>query len=319
MSVSSRTGRPRRRKLPVWQTVKRNYADVVGGIGSIYAMSWPWLIVAVPLAGLVTYLAMTQQLAAAAGTRWQLGARAPPVDPAIPRLIWSLLTNIGTIALAFAWQRRVLLREAPGFFAGTFVQASFWRYLRAGLLLGLVLILPLGVLALGWGLVAAYVFEVSRPMDMPSPFAGLMTACFVLGFLTVFAIGFRLVLVLPARAAGHNGVTFRKIWKRSRGNTWRIVGVNVLCALPFMVPLMIYGGLAAVLVDAAKQGQGWLVTSLPWIGAAAAVLGMMLYPLWFCIGYGLMSHIYDHFFRRLPAASRALAPHPQSQPHFRNA
>jgi hypothetical protein len=42
-------------------------------------------------------------------------------------------------------------------------------------------------------------------------------------------------LLLPAIALGASDVSWRRVWKATQFNTWRIVIGAVLCAIPYMV------------------------------------------------------------------------------------
>ena len=48
-----------------------------------------------------------------------------------------------------------------------------------------------------------------------------------------------LMLILPARAVGNQSLNFRSILKRTKGNTWRLLGGTFLCAVPPAIPVQL--------------------------------------------------------------------------------
>src|SRR5205085_445248 len=49
------------------------------------------------------------------------------------------------------------------------------------------------------------------------------------------AVAFRLTLLLPARAVGNTGLTFKQAWNRTRGNVWRLFWGIVVTTLPALL------------------------------------------------------------------------------------
>ena len=159
-----------RQKLPVWQTIRLTYGSVFGSIGDIVRMCWPWIMMCAPLAGYVAYISTTQALMGEPDPRWPRGLQSPIADVTTPKLILSLLVNFGVITIAVAWQRRIVLREPPVFFGSNVIDASFWSYIFVGLRLGLILVLPIGLVLVLTTFVMTSLTGAAKPADLPTPF-----------------------------------------------------------------------------------------------------------------------------------------------------
>jgi hypothetical protein len=110
-------------------------------------------------------------------------------------------------------------------------------------------------------------------------------------------IGLRLGLVLPARAIGDLGLTFREAWDRTRGNTWRLFWGTVACMLPPMILLEVVSLIVfSAIGHHVRPGQP-LDSSIALSTAIMSATFFVAYLLIVPIGIGFLSHSYRHFFQ----------------------
>jgi hypothetical protein len=261
-------------KLPVFATVAHTYRAAFGELGSIYRACWPWLLVLTPVAG---YLAFFEAQDA-----------APEV--AHIKVIWSVWGNVATISLAVAWQRYMVIGTPLRFLGSNLRDRSFWRHVGVGLKIGLFTIFPAALVILAVTFIVTQTLGVAQPIDMPRPYFVSLLIFDVFLVVLAFAGVFRFSPLLPARAADDLRSSFRSVWNRTRGNTWRLVMTSVLCALPSYL----FATFGVYLASDEPSGTSPLS---PHIFPAVAMVATLLYPIAVCLAFGALASTYNHLVR----------------------
>jgi hypothetical protein len=290
-------------KLPLWRTIYRAYSIYLDNFLDVLRASWLCIAVAVPLLMIAQWIQLSWVLRAAAGVRRGFPLQTPIFPPSTPFpppptpvgmmvLVYTagLLALLAGASIAVAWHRHIILGERPGLSGSNIVTISFWRYAAVGIAIFLVAFLPLLIFLLFAFFLAP--FATSDVPYHPPKFPFLEFALFLLLYLVAMAIMLRLVLLLPARAAGNWSPTFRDSWNRTRGNTWRLFWGFVACIVPpglliqiFSLELFALNGFPTPADD---------VIRFVGIGAVLWAFYLLVTP----IAVGFLSLSYLHFFER---------------------
>jgi hypothetical protein len=266
-------------KLPVWQTVGEAYRAFFANIGSLIRVCWPWLLV---IGGLTIW-------SFSLGTAWQTAAMAAmkakqplppqPVELVVISHFCNLIYFSGTAILAVGWHRFLLLGEPPRL-SGNLFTAPVWRYVGVGMLMTLTAMLPLFIVMVPAALFTSGMVSTTRSNESTAAIMLFMipAGCAATALLT------RLSLALPARALGHNGVTFRSVWRTTTGNTWRLILGFCLSTVPL---LLIPWVVLLLLSDPTAMFRGMAIP----VGLIVAV--QLLTSM---IGIAFVSFAYRHFF-----------------------
>jgi hypothetical protein len=133
---------------------------------------------------------------------------------------------------------------------------------------------------------------VGSPRSAPAGAAILIPIIFVLYFVAA-AVMLRLSLLLPARAVGDLGLTFKQTWNRTRGNTWRIFWGIFACTVPATILAQIALFTLVGFPTPAMFGGEAFVERMTVTGTVFMVYYLLIVP----IGIGFLSHSYRHFFQ----------------------
>ena len=274
-------------KLPLQEAISLSYAWFFQKFPDLLRISWLWLLICAALVGVSSWMQwtwMADVLGADTGGLPQRATFEPsrPIELLILGNIAGLLPLIASVSIAVAWHRRIILGEQPGLSGSNIVTAELWRYIGVGILIVLITTLPLAFVVV---LAAAYA----------SPSIGAVLGL-LLG-LAAIAVVLRLSLIAPARAIGNFGLTFREVWHRTRGNTWRLFWGSVACTLPpalllEVVSLIVFGAMGYHVAP----GQP-LDTSIALAVALMSTIFFVVYLLIVPIGIGFLSCAYRHFFQ----------------------
>lgn len=178
-------------------------------------------------------------------------AEEPPLPPSDPGAWLLVFVSIILIGLFFAasavrWHRFVLLGERPG--AGG-APLAIWRgedtrYIVVLLKLSFVMLLAMLPVVFGSMLAGAL---------MSGSESGAVTAVeglLIFGlFLLLILLFVRISLALPDAAVSGRGA-IRGIFERTEGNSWRLVGYNILVQLILMVVSLVYSLILTLIVSA---------------------------------------------------------------------
>ncbi|NOT71675.1 MAG: hypothetical protein HOP09_10465 [Hyphomicrobium sp.] len=270
--------------LPMWQTVKQAYAAFFANLGPLLKIALPWLI----LMGCLSY-ALSEVLKS-----WVAGAgEAGGPDVSVMPVVWSwqaiqmalnLVIGISGATMAVAWHRLLLLGEQPKF-GGSVFSSAVWRYIGAGIAMSIVSMLP----ALPM-LFFALTFAGSPLPQNAGPFSYFL---FFVAYCGVAYLMMHLMLVLPARAVGNNGLNFRTILRQVRANTWRMIGGIFLCSVPLAIPVQMA---AFSVIKFPEKGQKIdpveMMSNLTWLTGLTTPYFMLIAMIYI----GFLSFAYRHFF-----------------------
>jgi hypothetical protein len=273
-------------KLPLWDTICLSYSTYFHNFQDVLRITWLWLVVTALLMGTVNWQLFSW--AAEVMTSLKPGTPLPsqPVETMLLGNASTLVLLVAGLSIAVAWHRRIILGEHPGFSGSNVATKNLWRYVGVGLAIFLIVLLPLLIIGVPMFFLLASITAESAPgstMLMLLPFSFALVG---------FAVALRLTLLLPARAVGDLGLTFKEAWNRTRGNTWRIIwGVVGTTVLPMLAAqIALFGFLPGpdMFADPAFVAR-MTVTSTIFV-----VYYLLILP----IGIGFLSHAYWHFFNR---------------------
>jgi hypothetical protein len=275
-------------KLPLRRTIGLSYSSYFNRFGDMMRISWLWLAAIAPL------VVATSRLQTIWLARIMSGdASAPPTLEQMSELAWlGNITNLAFIfagvSIAVAWHRRLLLREAPGWSGSNLVTGNLWRYIGVGLAIGLIVLLPAAILMA----IIIWLAPLLAGREY-GPSAPPLFLLIIVIYIAACAVMLRLILLLPARAIGDQTLTFGQVWKRTRGNVWRIFWGLCACSTPPLIALAII----LVVVTGFPNPQEIASDNHFFKLAATRILltcgNLLLVPIWI----GFLSHAYRHFFR----------------------
>jgi len=266
-------------KLPLGRTIRLSYSTYFGQFSDVLRASWLWLVLAGAFTGAISW-----KLAAmvdASETSMQPSSVLAGVNG-----LYTIIFLLGTVSIAVAWHRAMILREHPGPSGSNIASGSVWRYIWISIVLTFVVMLPTA----GLILLTSYLFPAEK---VP---AGIAVAVIIVIVLAAAAASIRLSLLLPARAVGNIALSFKQTWDRTRGNTWRLFWGMLATALPPMLIVILAEAVLAAL--GAFPNPNTLPTAamaLPM--AIASIVVTICYLLIVPIGIGFLSHAYRHFFQ----------------------
>ncbi len=257
-------------KLPVWRTVGLAYRSLLDHPGAAIRCSWAWLLLMPPVVFAVSWLMwlVTSRIDAKAAAA---GEGSPDLSTA-EQLIQFLATWPGLLielpalcSMAVAWHRLLLRSEIP---------ALALRHDRPVLAyLGVsTLIAALGQV----GTAGFYVGGIA--MGLTSFIVTIVLGLFLIARASVY---------LPAVALADSHVTFRQVWLRTRGNTWRLAMGTLVAWLPILPATII-------VLWPFDDTKDQLVNSLVSVGV---FWGTALTTF---IAVAFLSYAYRHFFFEPP-------------------
>jgi hypothetical protein len=289
-------------KLPLGNTISLSYSTYFQNFMDVLRISWLWLVVVAPLAGLASWLQMSWLAEVAANMKPGMPPQMParPFEAILLPNVAGLVVVLAGVSIAVAWHRRLILGEHPGLSGSNVATRSLWRYVVIGLAIILIVALP------ALAIIVPMIFLLSGlattgVLALPGPWSILLILVFLLVYVTGFGAMLRLSILLPARAVGDVGLTFKETWNRTRGNTWRMFWGIVACTLPLFAAQVVLA-----LVGFPAPGPGMFANEafasrMAVINAIFSVFYLLILP----IGIGFLSHSYRHFFKPVPMSTHA--------------
>jgi hypothetical protein len=283
-------------KLPLWDTIHLSYSSYFENFSDVLRISWLWLAAVTPLWGAVIWLSFSLKANLAAGMK---GGTPPSVETTMLTPLVILVFTFAGASIAVAWHRRLILGEPPGFSGSNVATKGLWRYVGIGFAIALIAFLPLLVVVLPIFILLSSVITgaVLR--------VAMFAAAVFLIYLTAFAVFLRLSLLLPARAVGDLDLTFNETWKRTRGNTWRMLWGFVACTVPPMLAAQVAVRIASFVSFGLGPGTSDGSVSSPGMSEAGAIVGTASFAILIVcqlltlpIGFGFLSYSYRYFFGR---------------------
>ena len=292
------------RKLPLWDTICLSYSTFFCNFRDVLLICWLWLIVLAPLMTLENAMQWSLMAKTLADLKQTPLPQRSAVSVSMPIDLRILIYGVGLlfmaagVSIAVAWHRRIILGEQPRLSISNVGTGSFWRYAGVGLAIVFIAFAPIVLCLLVLGLFLFPFISHAAPGAVKLGSAVPFILIGLLLYLTGIAVILRLCLLLPARAVGDLGVTFKRAWNRTRGNTWRIFWGILACTLP---PILIIEIVTLVLVGFPRP-QNFATGSLPVpvliISAIFTVCYLLTLPIWI----GFLSLSYLHFFERHPGS-----------------
>lgn len=243
------------RKLAVGTMVRFAYRSVFGRLELIPELGWIMLLALLAVAILPDLLIPGRHVGGQFRIGWQDGAQA-------------VVALLALAAFAVRWHQSILLgdprRQPP---------SMFFRGWVRFLVYGCVLYGALGIV------VAATAFGLAWSAPDPALEGLIALGALIVIWLVLLATA-RLALLFPAAACGRP-LGVGAAWRLMRGNSWRMVWVSILTALPLKIVAF---GLAAIMIAAALPAGSEFVTTPPMgfvilSGVIEAVSDMLLAAL----------------------------------------
>jgi len=252
------------RQLQVFATVNHVIRSTLHNIGFAFHVSWPWMLVLLPINLAVNLYAVNATL---------LGT--PVTDPKLiaGAIALFLATTVAFASIAVSWHRYILRDEIPEGWARLRLDGIVWRYIGNTYLI--MLIIWLAAIVIGGGLFGGAALLGVAGGEAASKGLWFLAVIVAVG-LAVYSIPvvFRLMIKLPAVALGRRDYRIADAWKDSAGNNWRILGF----ALIIGVLLALLGGLSSLLaLGLSELGFAGISVSLivqvavNWIGTIMGV------------------------------------------------
>jgi hypothetical protein len=298
MSVDLDSSSPPYPKLPLADTIGLAYSTYFEHFIDALRASWLWMALAATITGVANWGQWSWFSTVMAEVK---PSAPPPVLNHMPHPpgfvalagVDNILLTLAGVSIAVAWHRLLILGEHPGFSGSNVATRDLWRYIGMGLAIGLIVMLPIMVIFFS----AFYFIFPSQHPAPGSPPAGLLMLIPLVLVLYVVAIPvmLRLILLLPARAAGDLSLTFRQTWNLTRGNTWRLFWGFAATTVPPVLLMEI-----AFMVISLPNLATFAVEGFAKRMAATSTIFVVYYLLILPIGIGFLSHAYRHFVRAQP-------------------
>jgi|GEM_PF-2413792 len=268
-------------KLPVWRTVKAAYLVI------FFNPKLALKLAVVPLVLMLASGAITASLFAGQSvTELTETGRFHVIG-----LGSSLIIYLSMIPTITAWHRLVLLGHGnPDARISYSIQSTEWAYLWKMVLFVLLIIVLSIPMILGTSVVGGIVAVASRGsgQSLDAQVIIIIVAA-VAANVFVYGLALRFNLVFPSAAIGAP-MGFRDSWRRTRGNTWRLIFIALITVIPFyLVPFGI--GLAFTDFQRIPSVEQQVLISL--INTPFWLLGV-------CVGISFWSWSYRFLVQGLP-------------------
>ncbi len=179
---------------------------------------------------------------------------------AIPATVFIILVNVAAgVMFAVAWHRRFLVPQE----SVTFYRAYRWRTRHARFLF---VSIAIGLLV---------VFAAIVPSLLGTLFGPVVIVFLVASVIVSGLVGGRLSMLLPSTAVD-DLMNFNQAWELAYGNSWRILSVFILSAIPVGVAAITIGFLLVWLFGGTPGLPGIFVLAFTneLFGFASAALGV---------------------------------------------
>ena len=278
-------------KLPIWRTVGKAYRSFFENFGTVVRITWLWGIVL----GVLTFYFADQQLNAMFAAFHEMLAQGKTGSYKLPlrlqlfQVLLTIASVTGICYMSVAWHRFLLLSGPAGASGVKFVDRVVWKYLVAILVIAALAAFA----ALPFFLFAFFhLFLMTPPSFHPPKLAFVLLP---IALAATFIVPTRLSLLLPARAVGDNGLTVRETWRRTKGNTGRIILGFLLSSLPPLIPLqivLIASGLTPLPNAGPPHAEAIdkLLTYSPYLSSISTAYSLLVLP----ILIGFLSFAYKH-------------------------
>ena len=225
-------------KLPVWRTAKAAYLVI------FHNPQLAMKLGIIPLA-FVIFPAILQGYLWGGMTMTEMSAAMTDNTGLFILLsVVGWVSYLATIPMITAWHRMVIRGHADPdsrirYSIGRNEGSYLWKVFLFGLLIILIYIFAVLVSFLPAIFISAFASQATQDTSFATIITMLVSASVLF---IVFGFVLRLSLVFPAAAVG-KPIGFRKSWRESRGNTWRLFAAVCLGFLPSLVMPVVVNGL----------------------------------------------------------------------------
>ena len=237
--------------------LKKSKIPVLATIGMAYRFLWAEGrdFINLALVPIVVLAILDTAVASGLAAPSEAGGGLP-----IPGIIFVVLVNLAAVVMfAVAWHRRFLIPQE----GATFYRAYRWRLRHSRFLF---VSIAIGILILFAAIVPSIVGR-----SFGSGVVIFVAVALVLGGL----VGARLSMLLPSTAVD-DLMNFNQAWETAYGNSWRILTVFILSAIPVGVAASLIGFLLGLLFGGAPSLPGIFVLAFTneFFGFTSAALGV---------------------------------------------
>lgn len=264
-------------KIPVFKTFGNMVDSIIENLGTAFSMSWPWLLVLFPV-----------RLAGDLFLLWNGVSKLKPTATDTTELysvisITSVLTAIVFSSIAVNWHRFILRNEMAEGSQRLRLDSLVWRYFLFVIIIAVLMSLVVfgGIFAVAFG--SAILYYISNALGIVvGVFVGLPL------MLLVFGMSARWSVKLVAIAMGNTDYSLSDAWRATKGNTWRLTGLEFLFGCVLLLIGAVNGG--------AELFAAFTNSSL----AAAVAAGVTVLVGWFStlMGITMLTSIYAFFVEK---------------------
>lgn len=249
------------RKLPVTAALAHAIRSTFNNLGFAFHISWPWMLVLLPLNIILTVYFGLHDL----GSPWGDGSEFS-WDSIWPVALQLIASIVAYSSIAVNWHRYVLLDDVAEGWDRLRIDGLTWKYIGNFFLIALVgTLVAVPPLLIGSLIVAIYATAIG---DVQLLIVPVILAVYA----SVIVILYRLMVKLPAIAIGRNDFGLKQAWAATDGNSWRILGLLllfILCIATLGMALLaltyVFGFLGSFALSvsiAAQVLMNWLATVL---------------------------------------------------------
>ena len=264
-------------KIPVFKTFGNMVDSIIENLGAAFSMSWPWLLVLFPIrAAGDLYLLWN-------GISKLKPAAADKTDLYSVTFTTAVLTAIIFSSIAVNWHRFILRNEVAEGSQRLRLDGLVWHYFLFVVLIALLMSAVIFGGVFGITLVSVILYYASNALGiLIGVFVGLPLT------LLVFGMWARWSVKLVAIAMGNTDYTLSDAWRDTKGNTWRLTGLEFLF------------GCVLLLIGTVNAGAGIYRCIRQFILVAAVVAGVTVLVGWFStlMGITMLTSIYAFFVEK---------------------
>ncbi len=258
-----------RAKLPLLASVFEAFELTSSKLVDLAKLTWLWLIILIAIQAVIYWYLWPFEQALESSAALPFGAIV---------LGSSVISTFIGASIAVGWHRLLLENEHVAGSVNLRLDGHVWRYFAWVFGMLIAITIPIVV---AW-LVAA---PTSDDVDAPLTWGDLSLVVAFFVSLLILSVAARAMVILPGVALGHE-TTLGEVWKRTRGNTWRIFTGSMLTAMPIIVIALALSSMFGSL-DASLTLTAYVIENTI-LEVVFIIAGMF--------GLSFLSLAYRHFF-----------------------
>lgn len=205
-------------------------------------------------------------------------------------LVYAGLQFVLLSMVAVYWHRNILLQKTRTPLLPLRADGAFWRYIGKAIRIFLIMIVFFLAVFLA-GMFKATLSQMLVPAGMDANAAFLFDAAvFAIIAVVMLTVIFRVSLALPAAAIGHTDFGLKTAWRETRGNSLRILVLQMLA-------LLVGAGVTAAETGMLQAVEATLGTPPQWFKLGLNAAANFLYVLF---AVGLLSLTYAYITNYMP-------------------